>query len=252
MNINSGVGVTARNLGLKITWSGYAILYEWNPSYISRSDLATERTTDWYAPNGGQACWLQGVKLDIDTFGESIDFEVRGDSDAVIATLTIDHDGRLIEAFSWTPAFTHLVRIVPTSDAANWLVYSEPVWIAEPEPELAEIWDTQPTTFDWPQFGHIYRAQIAHRSTADITMTVTIDGVDFTYDILNSGGDYQKTYVTLQAIKGKSFQFKLQSAEPFRLYKRDLNVSCKAWSDVAAYQSATPFGSLSRLDGANI
>lgn len=252
LNINDGVGVTTRNIGLKLTWSGYAILYEWNPSYIPRSDLATERTTDWYGPNGGQACWLQGCKLDIDTFGESINFEVRGDSDVVIATLTVDHDGRLIEAFSWIPAFTHLVRIVPTSDTANWLMYSEPVWVSEPEPELAEIWETQPTTHDFQSFGHLYRAQIAHRSTTDITMTVTIDGVEYEYEIPNSGGAHEKTYVTLQAIKGKSFQYTFESSEGFRVYKRDCVVECKSWSDVAAYQSALPFGAISRLDGAAI
>lgn len=252
LNINDGTGVTARNLGIKLTWSGYAIFYEWNPSFIPRSDVATERSTDWYAPNGGQACWLQGVKLDIDTFGVPVQFEVRGDSDAVVAVLTINHDGRLIEAFSWIPAFVHLVRIVPTTTATDWLMYSEPVWVSEPEPELAKIWETQPTTHDFQAFGHLYRAQIAHRSTTDITMAVTIDGVDYEYSIPNSGGDYRKTYVTLQAIKGKSFQYTFESSEGYRIYKRDCVVECKSWADIAAYQSATPFGSLSRLDGANI
>lgn len=252
LNINNGLGVTTRNIGLKITWSGYAILYEWNPSYIPRSDLATERTTDWYAPNGGQACWLQGVKIDIDTFGVAKQFQVLGDDDALIATLTINHDGRIIEPFTWVPAFVHLVRLLPVGDTTDFLLYSEPVWVSEMEPELAQIWQTQPTTFDWPQFGHIYRAQISHRSTTDVVMTVTVDGVPYSYTIPASGGDYEKTYVTLQAIKGKSFEFKFESSDGFRLYKRDCSVSVKAWADIAAYQSATPFGTLSRLDGANI
>ncbi len=252
LNINSGLGVTARNISLDLAWTGYVVLYEWNPSYIPRSDLATERTTDWFAPNGGQACWLQGVKIDIDTFGVAKSFEVLGDNDTLIATLSITHSGRVIEPFTWIPVFTHLVRLLPVGDTTDFLMYSDPVWVSEMEPELALIWHTQPTTFDWPQFGHAYRAQIAHRSTADVTMIVTIDGVDYSYTIPNSGGEYEKTYVTLQAIKGKSFEFDFESSVGFRLYKRDCSVSVKAWSDIAAYQSATPFGTLSRLDGANI
>jgi len=252
LNIDNGLGVTARNISLDMEWTGYVVLYEWNPSYIPRSDLATERTTDWFAPNGGQACWLQGVKIDIDTFGVAKSFQVLGDDDALIATLSIDHDGRVIEPFTWEPAFVHLVRLLPVGETTDFLMYSEPVWVSEPEPELALLWQTQPTTHDFQGFGHVYRAQIAHRSTADVTMTVTIDGVDYEYTIPNSNGEYEKTYVTLQAIKGKWFAYRFESTEGVRVYKRDCVVELKAWADVAAYQSGTPFGSLSRISGADI
>lgn len=252
LNIDSGLGVTARNISLDMEWTGYVVLYEWNPSYIPRSDLVTERVTDWQTPYGGGPVWLQGVRLDLDTFGVAKTFQVLGDGDALIATLSINHDGRIIEPFTWTPAFVHLVRIVPVGDSTDFLMYSPPEWTSEPEPELAKIWETQPTTHDFQAFGHLYRAQIAHRSTTDITMTVTIDGAEYEYTIPNSGGAYEKTYVTLQAIKGKSFQYTFESDEGYRIYKRDCVIECKAWSDVAAYQSATPFGSLSRLSGADI
>lgn len=251
LDIAAGLGVVAHNIGLHLTWSGYATFYEWNPSFIPRGDLAIKRTTDWFAPNGGRAAWLQGVTIDIDTFGVAKSFEVRGDNDVVIATLEINHNGRLIEAFSWVPVITHLVRLVPI-DTDGWFLYSEPNFTAEPDSELATTWETQPTTFDWPAFGHLYRAQIAHRSSSDITMTLTVDGVGYPYTIPSSAGAYDKKFVTLKAIKGKWFQLKFTATSGCRLYKKDCVLYGKPHGDVGPYRMLNAFGALSREDGAAI
>lgn len=250
-DFSSGKGVTATNIALDLTWTGYVVLYEWNPSYISRGDIAELRSTDWEGPNGGQACWLQGMRVDINTYGQAKQFEVRGDEDILIATISHTQNGRGLKPYDWSPAFTHVVRLVPI-DSVPWLQYSEPQFVFEPEPDLADIWQTQPTTFDAPAFLHCYRAEIAHRSTADITMLVTIDGNARSYTIPHGSGAYKKSFITLKAVKGKAFEFKFTASAGFRLYRRDVSVLVKPWGSPAEYVSALPFGDNSREVGARI
>jgi hypothetical protein len=252
VDIDSGRGATATNIGLDLSWAGNVVLHEWNPSFISRGDIAIKRVTDWYAPNEGGAAWLQGVKLDLDTYGVDKTFQVLGDDDQLIATITCNHNGRVIKPYEWTPVITHLVRLLPT-DADNWLLYSEPIFVAEPDAESATLWQTQPTTFGFPAFGHVARAQIPHRSTADIVMTVTIDGVPQTYTIPGgTAGEYKKTFITLKAIKGKWFEFKFTSAAGARIYQKDVVIYGKAFGDSGPYQQLAPFGGPSRTSGALI
>lgn len=253
VDINSGRGVTATNIALDLSWTGNVVLYEWNPSYLLRGDIAVRRVTDWAAPSKGRATWLQGVLLDLDTYNVAKAFQVLGDDDQVIATLSCTHDGRVIKPYTWQPPIiTHLVRLLPI-DTDQWLLYSEPEWIGEPDAELATTWQTQPTTFDWLAFGHVARVQIPHRSSSDITMTVTIDGVPQTYTIPGgTAGEYQKTYVTLKAIKGKWFEFKFTSEDGARIYQKDVVVYGKAFGDTGPYQQLQPFGGPSRQSGALI
>ncbi len=250
IDIVAGRGITATNIAIDLTWSGNVVLHEWSPSFLSRGDIAIRRITDWYAPAKGGSCWLQGVLLDMDTFGVAKSFQVLGDDDALIATIECTHSGRVIKPYEWPAAITHLARLLPIDDD-QWLLYAEPSFIAEPDAESATLWQTQPTTFGWPAFGHVARAQIPHRSTSDITMTVTIDGVPTQYTIPGGTADeYQKTFITLKAIKGKWFEFKFESANGARIYQKDVVIYGKAFGDAGAYQSLTPFGGPSRESGA--
>lgn len=251
IDIDSGLGVTATNIAIDLTWSGNVVLHEWSPSFIPRGDIALERVTDWSAPGKGAASWLQGVLLDMDTFGVAKSFQVLGDDDVLIATITCTHDGRVIKPYEWIPVITHLVRLLPV-DTDPWLLYSEPEFVAEPDAELATIWETQPTSFDFPAFGHVSRVQVAHRSTADFNMRVTIDGVSTDYTVPGGSGQEAKSFITLKAIKGKLFQFTFTSTEGVRLYRRDTIAYGKAWSDPGPYQPLMPWGGESRKIGAEI
>lgn len=251
IDIAAGLGATATNIAIDLIWSGNVVLHEWSPSFILRGDIAVRRVTDWAAPNKGTASWLQGVLLDLDTYNVAKTFQVLGDNDQIIATLSCTHDGRVVKAYSFVPVITHLVRLFPTDDD-QWLLYSEPEWVNEPDAELTTVWETQPTSFDFPSFGHVARVQVAHRSTADFNMRVTIDGVPQDYTIFGGNGEETKTFVTLRAIKGKLFQFTFTASTPFRLYKKDCVTFCKPWGDTGPYIPAMIYGGQSRKDGASI
>lgn len=349
LDINAGVGAIARNIGLHLTWTGYVVFYEWNPSYVLRADLAIKRATDWYvfpgaryirgivieADTGGVArtvkiqadgvdtgitltinhsgqiskpygfvpfsaysvrllptdttpwqffeitkweaddypdlqtiytAWsdagyegakfVQGMVLEADTGNLPVALQIQGDEGVVAATVTATHNGRSKKAYpglgdSWEPFIAHMLRIVPQGSVR----LNPPFrvkFIYEPEPESAILWKTQPTTFDWPAFGHVYRAQIAHKSSSDITMTITVDGTDYEYEIPNSGGEYEKVFITLGAIKGKWFECEFRSDARCAIFKKDCLLYGKPWGDVGPYQPLRVFGGDSRTDGATI
>jgi hypothetical protein len=94
---------------------------------------------------------------------------------------------------------------------------------------------------------------ISHVSTSDISLVVTVDGVDQSaLTVSSSGGIYAKTYLSVPVYKGKSYQYKFTSTEAFRLYKQDCEVSVGEWGRDKSYNLIRPFGGLSIVDGAKI
>ena len=127
----------------------------------------------------------------------------------------------------------------------------------EPVPELVTLYQTQGTDHDIPGYQFLKDGYIAHISTADLTLTILVDGVPFVYVIPNSGGLYAKSYILFalansgQCLKGKIFTYGLASNEGFRLFKRDSEVRVHAWNG-GTIQVAHPFGDLHRASGAVI
>ena len=111
------------------------------------------------------------------------------------------------------------------------------------EPAQLTHWQTQPTSFEFPGFVHVRDAYIALRSTAPVTLTVTIDAVTVqTYTIPSTGGQRLKVYVQFQSNKGLMYQFALDSAASFRTYSEDLEIRVKPWLGVLGYQIERTLG----------
>lgn len=193
--------------------------------------------------------WLQGFELDADTGGNNVTLTIKGDGDATLEAFTANHNGRVIIPYSFTPSsgqlpITHMMRIVPSADMRIWKVR----WIWTLDAELATSWITPPMTMQLGRylhspagFLHLRDGYIAHRSTADITFIINVDGTDTTLTIPHSSGIFRRTYMVLPALKGKTFQFRLTSSVAFRLYGEDSEVRAKVWG-AEAYQTYNPFG----------
>jgi hypothetical protein len=212
--------------------------------------------TAWDDAGYEGAKFVQGMVLEADTNNLPVVLQVQGDQGALGATVTATHNGRSEIAYpgagdTWVPFVAHMLRIVPQGNVR----LNPPFkvrYVFEPEPELAVRWQTQPTTHDFPNFGHVARVQVPHKSTSDITMTITVDGIDYAYIIPNSAGAYRKTFVTLKAVKGKWWEYKFTSTNPCRIYKKDVAAWGKPFGDLGPYQQLMPFGGSSRADGAAI
>lgn len=108
------------------------------------------------------------------------------------------------------------------------------------EPVGVTHWQAQPTSFAFPGFMHVRDCYVAIRSTADATLTVTIDvgkatPVVQTYTIPSTGGQRLKQYIQLAPNKGLSYQFAIDCAQEFRVYQSDLEQRVKPWLGVLGY-----------------
>lgn len=262
IDLNSGEEIFAVNEALdysqNVTNLGTVELYEWQPTAVPKPPTTFLRATDWDQLGTLAAKFLQGVLIEADTEGVAREVRIESADGGLIAVLSVNHDRQEIKAYSFqTPQIGSSFRAYPV-DPANWKLYNiEFIW--EPAPEAANVWQTQTMAGggDSDSMGtcgwFITReAYIVLDSTAVSTFSVNLDGVTETYSIPSTGGIPQKVYLPLRARKGKLVSYRLESAIPFRLYKRDLCVLEGAWGRTTELTAVKPFGGPSRADGARI
>lgn len=251
-DINAGSGRIVRGVSLDLTWSngtsGTPRVYAWEPAALVKPEESVNRATDW--DNGGYTGtkWLQGFRLRGDTLGLIKSFQVETDGGTFIESFNFTANGEQVVTFWLTnPVVAHEFRIRGT-DTDLWRNMGVE-WVFEPEPELAAVWETQVTSFDLPFFSHIREVMIAHRSTSDVTMTVTTDGVSNSYLIPHGGGSRIRSYLPVMAIKAKYHKFRFTSAAPFGLWIKDIECRVGPWGRSESYTIQRPFGDISRSNG---
>lgn len=249
LGINSGVGTEARNIGIDLTWTEpLVVLYEWQPSFLVRPENTTIRVTDdddlgWPGPK-----FIQGISIEADTLNVAKALLIQGDNGAsgVMTTQantlsSITHNGRSRMEYSFAvPFIAHLVRVLP-NDADQWKLYSWN-WVWEMEPPLVTEYITQIMTNELQQFQHFRDAEIAFAGTADVTLTLVLDGTSYTYTLAHNSGVLIKRYFALRPVKFKTVSYRFTSSAGFRLYKNSCWIRGKPWGDNGAYQRFNPFG----------
>lgn len=246
----SGLSACAERFGPK--------LYFWEPSFLERPEDTFLRATDWEDAGYDGLKFVQGLIVEADTEGQDRNILVQGDQ-MDLEIVPINHNGQLMNAYSFTtPYEAHMLRVIP-QDPDFWRLFNIR-WVFEPAPEYVYEWKTQGTDHDMTGYQFLKDGFIAHRSTVDLTLTITVDGNDFVYTIANSGGVYRKTYILFAlansglALKGKLFTYQLRSTNvtvPFQLYQKDSEVRVHAWSG-GGYSVKLPFGDISRISGAKL
>ncbi len=230
-------------------------LYFWEPSYLDRPEDTYLRATDWDNAGYDGSKFIQGFLLTADTEGAIRQIRIEGDQ-GPLQTFSVLHPGELTKSYSFTnPTISSLVRAIGV-DVDLWRLFKIK-WIFEPAPNLASYWQTQGTSHDMAGWQFLKDGYIAHISFADLTLTITVDGVNFVYTIPNSGGVYKKDYLLFalntlgKALKGKLFTYRVESTQDFRLFVRDCEVRVHSWAG-GDYVVKQPFGDLSRIYGARI
>jgi hypothetical protein len=254
LDINGGAGRIAKNLGIDIQWSnGFLRLYQWSPSFVPKADKTITRATDWNDLGVSGAKWIQGVSIRADTFNAAKSFAVITDDGQTIGPFSITHNGERVSDISFpSPIIAHLVKII-TSDTDPWMVIADH-WTFEPEPPLATDWVSQPTSFDLDGFKTLGpTAYITHRSTADLTLSIIVDGTTFSYTIVHGSGAVVKSRVVLNAgLKGKVYQSKITSTVGCRVYRKGSSYEIRSWGASGPYQTVRALGELSPGIGARI
>lgn len=268
-------GTVAKTIGPTIHENREVEIYEWDefvahevrlvPSarigilkYEWIFEPVVDTRTEWDNLGRLGAKFVQGVIVEADTGGAArtlyIDSDDLGDA---IRTITADHDGRIVQPYSWEPFITHLVRLRPATPEQVTVFKYEFIW--EPEPELTTHWESQETTHDMPGWFHLRDGRISVMLSdveTPLTLTITADGTDYSY-LVNPALDQgllQKIPVQFRGLKAKQVRYQLTapSTSPFRLYRRNSEVRVKAWVSQENYISVQPFGDDSRAVGARI
>lgn len=254
LDFNNGAGFYATDLGTTFQWptgSGL-ILYAWQPTFIEQPEPIYGRATDWNDGGYPGAKYVQGVIVEANTSNVAKTFFIE-DSDTLTLHPLLEcpatFNGHTEIAFSCAPFVAHMTRLI-SSDGVKWEIFSErPVF--QPWPELCLNWQTEMVSFGMIGWGHAREMNIAHLSTADLTLVLTFDAwPTITLTIPNSAGKQAKTKVTLPPNKWKLMGLQIFSTQVFRLFKEDLQLKIGQWGRTDSYNVIRPFGGESKMGAA--
>lgn len=261
MDLGSGDGIRARNFSLELSGTTEANkkprLFLYEMAILARPETIGLRATDYSTLNYDGDKYMQGFYIEADTFGVNKTLRVEYDGGQLGDTITINHNGRRREAYSFAIPFTaRLVRIA-TVDTDPWELY-DVEWRFNPEPPAAKVWRIQFTGFDIPGYKHLYHVRPALASAATVTMKLYADSnVEYhTQTIAATGGSnydfLRRPTLIVPAKKFKLWAAEFSSATAFRMYMKDVEVLVKGWGAGGDYQLQRPFGDMHRTEGARI
>ncbi len=164
------------------------------------------------------------------------------------AALTITGTGRQQIPLSLSDVFGFNIEFQITfskNSTINPVLYQfDTLWRSEPA--SVTHWEARETSHGLIGWQHLRDMNIAIRSTAAVTLTLTLDGaVTQTYTLASTAGLRQKIYIPMHANKFKLVRYSLDSSDPaqgFRIYESDLEVRAKPWVTQLGYAIVKPFG----------
>lgn len=162
--------------------------------------------------------YLQRIELDADTNNAIINIDIEdGMGNVLVNNLPIQHNGRRTISYDFNPVPGYNFRVVPTADVRIFGVK----YRFDLQPEGQRIWKAQPTTFDISGYKTVRKVFISMKSSVSSTFTLTIDGVDYEYEVPSTANLVRKVEISTKAVKGLLFEPQLFADEKVTLYKKD-------------------------------
>ena len=248
--------VIHRNMAIAVAGTGPITLFEWQPSFVPLPEDTTARVTDWRGLGVGTQyhyAFVQGIRIHANTHGQVKQFEIQYDGYLTTGeTISINFNGEQTQPISFAKPFkAHMVRLVPLDNVA-WEVWPDFEWIAEPEPEPATYWISQPTALGQNGFIHARELWIAYAAGVGggLVSVVVDNGSPVTIVVLGASGSPVKRYFPCPPLKGKYWQI-TATGTALQLYERDLEFLVKSWGSTGPYIRVRPFGDASGGGGAS-
>ncbi len=148
----------ARSLSVDITLTapanGSPVLYGIGAAVALQPEVTLARVTDW-EPLPGPEAYLQGLRIDCDTFGLAKTVLVEAELNGVVSTVatltiqTLQGSGpttRHTQWYSWPAVHANNVRLRPL-DTNRWTLWRAD-WLSSAEPARIAVWDT-----NWENLG---------------------------------------------------------------------------------------------------
>jgi hypothetical protein len=247
LDFTSGRSQTVDDIELVLSWVVGQTTYIslWQPNFILLPEGVQDRPTDFDDAGTPGAKFVQGFILECDTFGLPKSFAVENCDDGSLHIPNespVTSTGQKIIPFTFTPPFVaHSMRLIST-DGVPWRRWGLN-WVVSPFPESVVEWQSESTSHGLLGWQHVRELNIAHISTADLTLTIIPDvGDPISVVVPNSAGIQTKTKVTVFANKAKLYSYRLSSDEPFRVFEPDVEVKVGYWGRTDPYDIVKPFG----------
>jgi hypothetical protein len=120
-------------------------------------------------------------------------------------------------------------------------------WTQVSVSELTNQRNSYATEFVFPEEGVNWYAILGHISTADLTVSVTVDDqVTDTYTVTNGSGGFQRVRLMLAARKGRRWTTVIESAAPFQIIAGQSFLYGKPWKSQAAFTPLSIFGDMTQ------
>lgn len=219
----------ARSLSIDVEFTapadGSPILYGLGAAVHLEPEVTKTRVTTW-EPLPGAEGYLQGLRIDCDTFGVAKTVLVEGELNGVvstIATLTIQTTQgsgpttRHTQWFSWPAVHAMNVRLRPT-DENPWTVWRAE-WLSTAEPPRIAVWDTN---WQSPGGDRYCTGLDIECDTFGLTKTLElfVDQVSLgSFLVTASGRRY--IHLTVFPVRGHLFRFVATDANPGLLYRHE-------------------------------
>lgn len=255
MDFAGNVGVYARDIATAFQWTigTSTLVYIWQPTLIEQPETIQNRPSEWDDGGYPGAKFVQGCIIEADTANAAKLLKAQSGDDLSFHALNeaIVFNGQSQKAFSITPPFiAHTMRLY-SDDGVPYRLFGVK-WVYQPFPELCLDWQSEGTSHGLLGWQHSRMMNIAHISTADLSLVLVYDGVAQAPIVVpNSGGLQVKTKVIIPAAKFKVCSYRLSSGVAFRHFQQDLEVWVRAWGSEGPYLTARPFGGRSN-EGAEV
>jgi hypothetical protein len=239
-------GLYSRDIEALFTWplTTPNVLRRWQPSLIPMPEGIYDRVSDWMDGGSPGAKFIQGIIIEADSFGLGKTFKLQASDDLsqhVMLECPAVFTEQTGKAFSCVPFVAHSARIV-SADGIEWRMWKSAL-VFQPYPELTLNWTPPETALGLIGWGHLREMNIAHISTANLTLKLLFDAwPTITLTIPSSGGVMQKLKITLPPNKFKLVQPSIVSTQPFRLFAPEIEVKLGQWGRSGGYRVLKPFG----------
>lgn len=239
VNPFSTVPTQAKNLSVDLSWSSSSarpVIYAVGWSYILLPEGSTTRPTDWEDLGTAAAKLVKGVALLVDTGGATKTLEVEGilDNGSIVSltTASVTASGRRLVTLSWVGQRVTQVRLRPT-DTNSWQIFDRS-WLADLDALGRTRFEGQPIDYGRSGWKTPLWAEVAIRSTSQVTLTVTAYGPDNqtsvdAYAIPATAGVKRVRHVKFNARKGVLFTHVFTCTDPFWVYPQESYVEVQPW-----------------------
>jgi hypothetical protein len=196
VDFNNGIPQDLIDVGTVLSWDTAAhatYIDEWMPTWTDLPESIIDRATDWDNLGTNANKFIQGMTMELNTFGQAKTFSVMDENGGLHVPIEcpVTTSGQTIRTFTFSPPIiSHMVRVI-SSDGVEWQIFPSgsgaALWSAVPYPESSTLWQAEPTTFGQIGYNSCYAVNLVYMCADPVVVTLATDYGTFVLNFPSSG-----------------------------------------------------------------